>query len=106
MVEAAAVTAALNSTSYPSSVMALISIVPRPTASETADPVIPAKIMAARMFTCPSPPRTWPTRALQNRKILSVSPVALAKRPARRKKGMASRGKEFTPYTMRWAIIP
>ncbi len=65
MVAEAAVVAAANFRSYPWSVMALISICPRPTASETAEPVMPAKIMLPMILTWASPPLTCPMSTLQ-----------------------------------------
>ena len=62
MVAEAAVTAAANSRGYPSSVMALISIVPSPAASATAEPDMPAKITLPTMFTWARPPRSQPAR--------------------------------------------
>jgi hypothetical protein len=43
--------------------MALISIVPRPPASATAVPDMPAKITEPATLTWPSPPRIQPTSA-------------------------------------------
>jgi len=50
MVAEAAVTATLNSVSYPPSFMALSSIWPRPAASTTAAPDIPEKIRLATVL--------------------------------------------------------
>ena len=89
MVEEAAVTAAENSRSKPSFSMARISIVPRPAASATAEPLIPAKTMLARTFACPRPPGIQPISVLQKRKILVVMDPVFMSLPASRKKGIA-----------------
>ena len=75
MVDEAAVTAALNGRSYPSSNMAFISIIPSPEASATADPDMPENSMLARMLTWASPPVMCPTNTLARRKIFWVAPV-------------------------------
>ena len=65
IVAEAAVTAAAKGRGYPSSVMALISMVPRPAASATAEPDIPAKITLPMTLTWASPPRNRPARHSQ-----------------------------------------
>ena len=75
MVEDAAVTAAEKSTSYPASRIALISILPSPPASATADPDMPAKIMLAMTLTWPRSPGTDPTMLRASRKMRSVMPA-------------------------------
>ena len=57
MSEEEAVTPIVKSSSYPASRMALISTAPRPPASATADPDMPAKIMLPSTLTYPRPPR-------------------------------------------------
>jgi hypothetical protein len=48
---------------YPCSVIALISIVPRPAASAIAVPDMPANTTEPTTFTWPRPPRIHPTSA-------------------------------------------
>ncbi len=79
---------------YPSLTIALISITPRPAASATADPDMPAKIMLPITLTCARPPRIRPTRRLATANIRSVVPPTFIRLPARMKNGIASRGKE------------
>ena len=74
MTEEAPVIATENFSSYPASLIALISILPKPAASATAEPDIPAKITLAKIFACPNPPGTQPTALLANPKIRSVTP--------------------------------
>jgi hypothetical protein len=90
MVEDAAVIAAENPMSKPSSRMALISMVPRPPASAMAAPDMPAKIMLARTLAWPSPPGMCPTRAEAKRKSRRVTPPVFIRLPARMKNGTAS----------------
>ena len=61
-----AVTTALKSRSYPSSVMAGISNGPIDAASEAADPEMPAKKTLVIILMCASPPRKRPMKILQN----------------------------------------
>ena len=49
---------------------------------------VTAQLTAA---TTPSPPRTWPTNALTNRKRLAAMPLALITVPASTKSGIANR---------------
>jgi hypothetical protein len=103
IVDEAAVTPTAKSASYFASRIALISIAPRPPASATAAPDIPAKITEAPTFTWPRPPRIQPISALANSKIRSVIPAVFMRLPARIKNGTASSGNESTPFIMRWA---
>ena len=95
MVEDAAVTAAEKSVSKPSFSIALISMVPSPAASATAEPLIPAKTMLAKTFACPRPPGIQPISVLQKRKIRMVMEPVFISLPASRKKGIASSVKLF-----------
>ena len=103
MVDEAAVMPTANLASYLASRIALISIAPRPPASATAAPDMPAKITDAPTFTWPSPPRIHPTRASAKLKIRSVMPAVFIRLPARMKNGTASKGKLSTPLIMRCA---
>ena len=69
------------------SVIALISIFPRPAASALAEPDMPAKIRLATTFTCPSPPLIWPTRQSANSNISSVTPALFITQPTTIKNG-------------------
>ena len=106
MVEDAAVMPAANSVSNPSSFMALISMVPRPAASATAEPLMPANTTDARIFTCPRPPGIQPTRALQELKMRFVMLPTFIILPASRKNGIASSVKLLTPAVIFCAIVP
>ena len=77
-------------------------MVPSPPASATAVPDMPAKITDPATLTWPSPPCSQPTQALAKSKMRSVMPAVFIKLPAMMKKGIASSGKESTPFTMRW----
>ena len=101
IIDDAAVTEPEKSSSYPALRMASISILPSPAASASAEPDIPEKNRLARMLTCPSPPRTWPTsaRAKPNRRLVMPAPFRIA--AARMNSGTASIGKLFSPSTMR-----
>ena len=79
-------------------------MVPRPAASATADPHMPAKIMLATMQTCASPPRNRPTRHSANSKIRRVMPAVFIAMPVSMKKGAASSGKELAEAARRWGI--
>ena len=65
-------------------------MVPRPAASATAAPEMPAKIMLATTLTCARPPRMLPTRAAAKSKMRCVTPSAFIRLAARMKKGTAS----------------
>ena len=67
---------------------------PRPAASATAEPDMPANSMLPSTFTCANPPCTRPTSSLATSKIRSVVPPTFIRLPARMKKGMASSGNE------------
>lgn len=86
--------------------MALISIVPKPAASATAEPLIPANTTLAKILTWPRPPGIQPTRALQKLKILCVMLPTFINFPASRKNGMASNVKLFTPVAIFMATVP
>ena len=100
IVEEAAVTAAEKSVSNPCSSIALISIVPRPAASATADPLIPAKTTLASTLACPKPPGIHPTSPLQKSKIRLVILPTFISFPAIRKNGIAIRENPLTPFTI------
>ncbi len=103
MVEDAAVMPTAKPASYFASRIALISMAPRPPASATAAPDMPAKITLAPMLTWPRPPRIQPTSAVAKVKIRSVMPAVFIRLPARMKNGTASSGNESTPLTIRCA---
>src|SRR5699024_12345734 len=73
-IEEAAVNPPLKSSSEPALRIDLISNCPKPPASASEEPDIPENIKLAVMFTCPTPPGTWPTRELAKLKIRSVIP--------------------------------
>jgi hypothetical protein len=104
MIEAEPVTAAANFLPYPCFSIAGMMTVPRPEASATADPDIPAMIMLAKTLTYPSPPRNRPTRLLAKPKMCSVAPLEFISCPARTKNGIAMRGKESREFIMRCGI--
>ena len=85
-----AVTAAANSGSKPSLIIASTSICPSPPASATADPLMPEKTIDATTLACPRPPGIEPTQAEQARKIFRVTPPVFISLAARMKKGIAS----------------
>ena len=97
----AALHAAANAGSKPSFFIALISTVPSPAASACATPDMPAKISEAKMLTCASPPRRWPTTASAKSKIRCEIPPALSRLPASTKSGIASSGKLSMPGAIR-----
>ena len=97
MVEDAAVTQQEKSLSNPCSFIALISIAPRPPASDTAVPDIPAKITLDKMFTWPRPPGSQPTTFIQNANSFLVMPPVFISFAAKRNSGIASSVKEFVP---------
>ena len=80
--------------------MALISIVPRPAASASAAPEIPAKIMLASTLTWARPPLMLPTTQLAKSKIFWVMPRAFIILPARMKNGTASRETVFVLFAI------
>ena len=77
--------------------MARISTTPRPAASATAEPDMPAKIMLAMTLTWPSPPWIRPTQSWATPKIRCVIPPVFIRLPARMKNGTARRGNEAVP---------
>ena len=66
-------------------------MVPIASVSITAAPVIPAKKTLAIIFAWANPPRTFPTRILENFTNRPVIPVRFMISPARMKNGMAMR---------------
>ena len=52
------------------------------------------------MTTYASPPRMWPTTAVAKATSRCVIPTAFINSPARKKNGIASRGKLSTPATI------
>jgi hypothetical protein len=77
--------------------MAGMRMAPRLAVSATAVPEMPAKIMEATMLAWARPPWMCPTRALQNRIILSEMPPRFMRLPARMKPGMHRRTKTSMP---------
>ena len=63
--------------------MAGIMIEPIAAVSAVAEPDTPEKMAAETTETWASPPRRWPTSALANSTIRTVSPPALIRLPAR-----------------------
>ena len=100
MTEDAAVTAPEKSSSYPFLVMASISMAPRPPASATAEPDMPAKIMLATTLEWASPPGIQPTSSLAVSKIFSVILPAFIRLPARINSGTAISKNESAPLTI------
>ena len=96
-VEEAAVTQQEKSLSKPFSFMALISILPRPPASDTAVPDMPAKTTEQRTLTCPRPPGSQPTTFIQNAKSFFVILPVFISFAASKNSGMDRRVKELTP---------
>ena len=66
---------------------------------------MPANITLASTFAWPSPPRTGRTRSETKPKIRPVMPPMFISRPARRKKGTASRRKLSILLSASRAII-
>ncbi len=89
------VTAALKSFPYPASVMALISMAPRPPTSAMAAPEVPENMRLATALTWARPPGRVPTRVLAKSKIRVVIPDTFMRLPTRTKSGIASSVKEF-----------
>jgi hypothetical protein len=87
--EDAKVIALENSGSYPFFVIPSISMVPKAPRSATALPDIPAKIILAKTFTWPNPPRIQPTLILAKLNIRCVIPAEFINLPARVNKGNA-----------------
>src|SRR5688572_15623170 len=73
--------------------MALISMMPMPPASATAEPDMPAKITLPRMLAWHSPPFHQPTHTVANRKMRTVMPEEFIRLPMRMYMGAASSGK-------------
>jgi hypothetical protein len=73
--------------------MASISMMPRPDASATAEPLMPLKIREATTLTWPSPPRHRPTKASAKPNILSVILDEFIRLAAKMKSGTAIRMK-------------
>ena len=90
MMEDAAVMPTAKSASKPSSVMALISMAPRPAQSATAAPDMPANSILESTFTWPKLPVMWPTQSLAKRKMRFVMPLLFISSPTSMKNGMAS----------------
>ena len=68
--------------------------------SATDEPEIPPKNILAKTFTCAKPPRTFPTKELENlirRWLIPPSPMIS---PAKMKKGIANNEKELIPLTI------
>ena len=89
--EDAAVRAAAKAGVYwPSCVISACMILPRPAASASAEPDIPAKMMLCTTLTCARPPRKRPTSALQKRSSRSMTLPVFMNSAARMNSGMAS----------------
>ena len=85
--------------------MASISMLPRPPASATAVPLMPANSAEHRIFAWPMPPGTVPTISLAKRNILRVTPPVFIRLPIRMKKGAAIMVKELEAWVMRCTTI-
>ena len=105
MIDEEAVTAAANGPGYPCFFMAGINIDPKAAMSPSAIPVIPAKSMDARIFTCASPPRNRPTIRLAKSTMRSAILPRVIISPARMKKGIHIRTKESIPEKSFWGAI-
>ena len=103
IVEAEAVSAAVNAAAKPARRIAGIRIAPVPAASAVAEPDIPAMIMLLTTVTWPSPPLKCPTIACENRTSRSVIPPLFMSPPARRKSGSPSRVNESGALPIFWA---
>ena len=84
--------------------MARISMEPRPAASATAAPEMPAKIMLASTLTWAKPPRTEPTILAAKSKIRWVMPTAFMILAARMKNGTAISSKLWPVWDMIWGM--
>ena len=84
--------------------MARISMVPRPAASATAAPEMPAKIMLANTFTWARPPRMKPTTLAAKSKIFWVMPSVFIRLAARMKNGTAISGTLWVLLLMTWGM--
>ena len=98
-------TLALNSLSNPALFIALISITPRPLASETAVPDIPAKIILLTILTWARPPGSHPTNFFAKSNSRSVVPLEFISFPASRNMGTASNVNVFRPPIICWMIV-
>jgi hypothetical protein len=103
--EEAAVTAVLNSRSYPSFSIAGMNIEPNAAVSAIADPEIPPNMMDVTILTWASPPLSFPKKILVKFTILLVSPMLFMISPASRKRGKARKTYEFIPEKNRWETI-
>ena len=80
--------------------MASISILPRPPASATAVPLIPANSAEQSTLAWPMPPGTLPTISLAKRNILRVTPPVFIRLPISIKKGAAIIVKELEAWVI------
>ena len=85
--------------------MAFNSTWPRPAASATAAPDMPAKIRLATTLACPRPPGKKPTSRRAKLKSRLVMPAVFISLAARMNRGMARSRKLLTPYCIRWASM-
>ena len=77
---------------------------PKPPASATAEPDMPAKMMLATTLAWPRPPGIQPTSSLAVSKIFSVILPAFIRLPARMNRGTAISRKESMPLTIFWPM--
>ena len=99
IVAAAAVRPAAMPIGYLASRIARISTTPRPPASATADPDMPAKIIDAMTLAWQSPPRSQPTITVAKPKMRWVTPALFITCPIRMNSGAATKVKELAADT-------
>src|ERR1700724_232070 len=104
MVEAAAMSAAMNGGSYPSRFIGPPSARLITATSAVVDPDISEKNMLKTTTTCDNPPRIWPTSDSERFAIRTTTLAELMSSPTRRKNGIASSASESTPSKIFWTI--
>src|ERR1700742_909479 len=97
MVEAAAISAAVNSGRYPSCAIGFAMVRDSTATSADDDPDIPEKNIENTVVTCASPPRTWPTSACDSSAIRMTTLADVINSPTSRKNGIAIRASESIP---------
>src|ERR1700757_2883454 len=104
MVEAAAMSAAMNGGSYPSFFIGPPSARLITATSAVVDPDISEKNMLNTVTTCDRPPRIWPTSASDRLTMRTTTLAELISSPTRRKNGMASSASESMPSNTFWMM--
>src|SRR5215471_5418595 len=97
MVEAAAISAAMNDGSYPSCFIGPPSARLITATSAVVEPDISEKNMLNTVTTCERPPRICPTSAIDRLASRTTTLAELISSPTSRKNGMASSASESTP---------